>query len=192
MSLADIITNAVSVAKTVTEGIQISITHRACSGWSSGVRTYGASTTYSVLLEHREKLVRAEDGKEHLSTARVYFLEPLNVGMEDEITLPDGMKPQILAVDGLFVDEQHGDLVELVAVLGEDAAGRIVGLVHHAPDLGVDLLRRLVRILLAHAVVTADERLRRIVAEGERAEVLAHAVLRDHAPRRLGGALQIV
>ena len=71
-------------------------------------------------------------------------------------------------------------------------AGHLVGLVDHPADLGVDLLGGLVGVLLAHAVVAAHEGLRRVVAEGERTQVLAHAVLGDHAPGRLGGPLQVV
>jgi hypothetical protein len=102
MSLADVITNAVATAKTVTEGLQISVAYRSCTGWSAGVRTFAASTNHSVLIVHKEKMVRAEDGKEHLSVTQIYFLEPKNISMEDEITLPDGKKPQILSVDGLM------------------------------------------------------------------------------------------
>ena len=103
MSLADIITNAVATAKSVTEGIQISVAFKACTGWSAGKRTYSATATnHSVLIAHKEKMVRAEDGKEHLSKTQIFFLEPKNIKMEDEITLPDGKKPQILSVEGLM------------------------------------------------------------------------------------------
>ena len=99
---------------------------------------------------------------------------------------------ELLAVDGLFLDEQQGDLVQLVAVLGQDRLAVHVGLVHDPADLDVDLLGGLVGVLLAHAVVASHEGLSGIVAEGERPEVLAHAVLSDHAARGLGGPLQIV
>ncbi len=102
MGLETIIANAVATAKSVTSSIQISIALRHCSGWSAGNRVLEASANYTVLIEHKEKWVRGREQQEQLSKSRIYFLEPINIGMEDEITLPDGTKPQILSVDGLM------------------------------------------------------------------------------------------
>lgn len=103
MSLANVIANAIATAKSVTASIQVSITRKACTGWSGGNRTYSAtSTTHSVLVEHKEKMVRGRDNQSQLSKTQVYFLEPINLTMEDEFTLPDGSKPQIMAIEGLL------------------------------------------------------------------------------------------
>jgi len=103
MGLSSVIGNAIATAKSVTSSIQVSITRRACTGWSGGNRTYSAtSTSHSVLIEHKEKMVRGRDDQSQLSKTQVYFLEPLNLTMEDEITLPDSSKPQIMAIDGLL------------------------------------------------------------------------------------------
>lgn len=100
---ADLITNAISVAKGLTDSLQVEIVHRACTGYSGSARSYSAtSNTFKVLLEHKEKMVRSEDGSQQLSKTQISFLEPLNLTMEDEITLPDGSKPQIMAIEGLM------------------------------------------------------------------------------------------
>ena len=67
-----------------------------------------------------------------------------------------------------------------IALLGEQVLGALVRLLDDAPDLVVDLAGDLFGVLGLLLEVAAHEGLDRVVAEGEGAELLAHAVVRDH------------
>ena len=73
-------------------------------------------------------------------------------------------------------------------MFAEHLLGHLVGLLDHLLGFGVDLLGRQFRIGLREGHVA----LARGVVEGERADVLAHAVVGHHSISLLGDALQIV
>src|SRR5690606_29434618 len=55
----------------------------------------------------------------------------------------------VVAVQGLVLEEGLGDAVEDVPATGEQLAGALVLLGHDAPDLAVDALGRLLGVCLA-------------------------------------------
>ena len=73
-------------------------------------------------------------------------------------------------------------------MFAEHLLGHLVGLLDHLLGLGVDLLGRQFRIGLREGHVA----LARGVVEGERPDVLAHAVVGHHGISLLGDALQVV
>ena len=77
-------------------------------------------------------------------------------------SLPSNSAWNSVAVYRLLLHEEGGDHVQARAECSlRTFVARLVSLVDHTTDLGVDLLSRLVGVLLAHAVVPADERLSR-------------------------------
>jgi len=102
MGLKEVIENGVATIKSVTTDLQATITHKPCTGFDASMnRNYGASATYNVIIVHKQKMVRAENGKEQLSKSQIIFLESVTLTMEDEITLPDGSQPQLMSIDGV-------------------------------------------------------------------------------------------
>ena len=91
---------------------------------------------------------------------------------------------ELVLVDRLALDEELGDLVQLVHVLAEHLARALVRLLDHAADLVVDLARDLLGVVRLGAHVAAEERHVVVAAEHARAELLAHAVAHDHVLRR--------
>jgi hypothetical protein len=103
MSLADLVRNAVATAKSVTAGLQVSITHEPFSSDdANGNRSYGASATYSVIVSHKSRWVSSKDRTGQLSKSNIQFLESVAVTEQDRITLPDGSQPQILSVEDVL------------------------------------------------------------------------------------------
>ena len=109
MSLSDLVKSAVATAKTVTAGLQVDITHEPfLADDSNGNRSYGASATYPVIVQHRSRWVTSRDRTGQLSKSNIQFLESVAVTEQDRITLPDGQQPQILSIedvldpDGIF------------------------------------------------------------------------------------------
>lgn len=74
-----------------------------------GKPTYAtAGSTYSALVQYDQKLVRAFDGTEKISTAQVIMACTGTINPDDKITLPDGTSPPILNISKLSDDEgQH-------------------------------------------------------------------------------------
>jgi len=103
MGLDQILTDGIATIKEVTADLQVDISHRPLTGFDSYAnRQFGTLTTYSVIIQHKERMVKAENGDQRLSKTQIIFLQPLNVTMEDEITLPDNTQPQILMVEGVM------------------------------------------------------------------------------------------
>src|SRR6266849_894032 len=89
-------------------------------------------------------------------------------------------------------DELLNDEVELVAVLREHFVRALTGALDDVVDLGVDHLRDLFRVVPLFLDLTAEEDELVAAAVLERAELLAHAELRDHLARHLGRLLDVV
>lgn len=110
MALADLVRSAVAIAQQVTKGLQVDVVHRAVQKDASGnvvttdaygTLAYHDPVTRHPLWEDTQRLVRGSGGTEQLSTARLTFLEPVDIDERDELTLPDGHIAQIAAVEGL-------------------------------------------------------------------------------------------
>ena len=92
---------------------------------------------------------------------------------------------RIPLVDGLALEEQVGDLLQLVPVLAPGCGWPCCRPRRSRAGSPASIFCAVSsEYSCAHPVVAAHERLRRVVAEGQRTQVLAHAVLGDHAPRR--------
>ena len=82
--------------------------------------------------------------------------------------------------------------MQLVHVLGQDAAGGLVGFVNDIADLVVDLGGDVLAVAAALAEVAAKEGLTGVGAVDDGAEPLREAVARDHGAGGGGGAFQVV
>jgi hypothetical protein len=103
MSLSDLVKSAVATAKTVTAGLQVNITHEPfLADDANGNRTYSASATYAVIVEHKSRYVTSKDRTQQLSKSSIQFLQSVAVTEQDRITLPDGSQPQILSVEDVL------------------------------------------------------------------------------------------
>ena len=69
---------------------------------------------------------------------------------------------------------------------------RLVAVHHDAPDLGVDGARRLLRVVRLMTHVAAEEHLLLLMAEGNRAHLLAHAPLAHHLAGEVGRLVDVV
>lgn len=76
------------------------ITHEEFGGRNSySKRSFGSPANYSARVVKINKLVKASDGGEVLSTTQVWIQGTPTVTPEDRITLPDGTTPIILSVE---------------------------------------------------------------------------------------------
>ena len=81
------------------------VSHAEFAGRSEyGVPTYGSSVEYSARVVYKQKFIRKADGSEVLSQGQVWLQSNVVATVEDEITLPDGSTPPILAIER-FSDE---------------------------------------------------------------------------------------
>ena len=99
---------------------------------------------------------------------------------------------ELLGVDRLALEQEVRDPVEVLAVLGQQVLGGLVGLLDDAADLVVDLARDLVRVVGLGGELAAEEGQRAVVAEDAGAEALGHPVAHHHLLRRLGHLLEVV
>src|SRR5690606_41293119 len=88
-------------------------------------------------------------------------------------------RQDLLAGQGLVLEERLGHPLQRRLVLGEEPEGALGLLGDHATELGVDLLRRVLAVGLAGLEVAAEEDLALAAGEVERADGLAHAPLGD-------------
>lgn len=63
-----------------------------------GEATFGTATTVRCRVEAETKMVLRPDGQEAVSGAQVYTDAVYGIGIEDEITLPDGTAGTIITV----------------------------------------------------------------------------------------------
>src|SRR4028118_396764 len=99
---------------------------------------------------------------------------------------------EVRGVHGLVLGQVARELVHQRPVAHQQVLGRVVGLVHDAPYLLVDLEGDLVGVVRLGVEVPAHEHLPVGVPQGHRPELLAHAVPRDHLLGRLRYALEVV
>lgn len=78
-----------------------------------GSRQYGSPVSYQARLVNKTKLVKAADSGEKISTAQVWIQGTPDIDVQDQITLPDGTTPTILAVER-YPDEDGDHHVKLM------------------------------------------------------------------------------
>ncbi len=71
-----------------------------------GTPKYGAPVTYQARVRERMKLVRTAAGDERVSTATIWLEGSPPVTVQDRLTLPDGRRPPILAIER--PEAEHG------------------------------------------------------------------------------------
>src|SRR5215211_1666199 len=96
---------------------------------------------------------------------------------------------ELLALDRLAPQEDLGGRLELLPVLLEHRAGRLMRLLDDPADLVVDLPRDLVGVVGLGRELAPEEGLAVVVAEHARAELLGHAEAHDHL---LGGGRDLL
>ena len=103
MSLATILQDGLSVANTITDSLQATITHAAFSSVDGyGKPTYATGVGRKCIVERRQKYVRTIAGDEKLSLAKLTFPYPVTINERDKITLPDATVMPILRIDGVI------------------------------------------------------------------------------------------
>ncbi len=76
------------------------ITHAEFSARSAyGAPQFGTPVSYRARVVYKPRLVRGADGAEVISPVTVWLAEYVNVGAQDQITLPDGTTPTVIAVE---------------------------------------------------------------------------------------------
>lgn len=102
MSLATILSGGISVANTITDSLQATITHAAFSSDDGyGKPTYATGVSRTAIVERRQKYIRTMAGDEKLSLAKLTFVGPVTINERDKITLPDSTVMPILKIDGV-------------------------------------------------------------------------------------------
>lgn len=76
------------------------ITHSEFGGRDDyGKRSFGSPVSLSARVVKKNKLVKASDGSEVMSTTQVWIQGTPTLTPEDQIILPDGSMPIILSVE---------------------------------------------------------------------------------------------
>src|SRR6185437_5859765 len=99
---------------------------------------------------------------------------------------------ELLLLDRLALDEDLGDLCQVVFVLGEDRLGAMVGRLDDAAHLVVDLARDLIGVVGLGGELPAEEGLAMLVAEHARPQLVGHAETHDHLLGGGGHLLQVI
>src|SRR6185437_805407 len=98
---------------------------------------------------------------------------------------------EVLALQGLALQQLHDQLVENVAVGVEDLPGLGVRGLDERPDLLVDLVRDFQGVVGLPARGAAEERIALLLAVLHGTQPRAHAVLGDHRAGDLGGLIDV-
>src|SRR5881396_3020611 len=98
----------------------------------------------------------------------------------------------LFAVEGLALEQRGGEAVERIAVVEQHRLGALVRVAEDALHFGIDQLRRALGDFPPLDHFAAQEDLRLAVADRDRSDRVAHAVLRHHAARDVGRVLDIL
>lgn len=118
MALDTLIRRGVATADRLTASLQPEVTHEAWTGQSvSGAATYAAGVNRSALIEQKQRLHRAGNGREVVTKAKITILRPVApngaagrtepIDARDRFTLPDGSTGPIVDIEG-FTDAGTG------------------------------------------------------------------------------------
>lgn len=105
MGLGTIVRRAVAIADRITggdDGVQVDVSHHVATGQSvDGTRTFATAVTVSALLEDSQRRFVSPTGNEQVSRGKLTILVDITVTRDDEFTLPDGYRAQVLMVQRL-------------------------------------------------------------------------------------------
>src|SRR5680860_654086 len=79
------------------------------------------------------------------------------LGEDDVLGLAGQQADELVALDRLALEQDLGEQLQGVAVLGEDVAGALVGLLDDPADLGVDRARQVVGVVGLGVHVAPEE-----------------------------------
>src|SRR6059036_209407 len=97
----------------------------------------------------------------------------------------------LLAVEGLPLEQSARQRVKLLDVLLEDLLGAARAFHHDPLDLRVDEQRGVLTVVLRARDLAPEEDVLLVLAEGQRPQPLGHAPLAHHLARHLGRLLEI-
>jgi hypothetical protein len=112
MDLSGLVRGAAAIARSVTDSLQVTITHEAWIGNDAyGAPLFATAVARAALSEQKQVLRRTANGENVLSRTKLTFLDPISgngadgrrepFDPRDRITLPDGTTGPILDVSGL-------------------------------------------------------------------------------------------
>jgi len=107
---ADLVASGVSIANTLTETLQATVTHKTgLTRDAFGTPTFSTSTSRKAIVEKRNKLLRDAMGQEVLSKALLTFPYPVTIANTDMVTLPDSSELAILMVRGIVDPDTNAE-----------------------------------------------------------------------------------
>ncbi|MGH9339531.1 MAG: hypothetical protein ACRD1R_08065 [Acidobacteriota bacterium] len=107
MALSDLIRSGVDLAFNLLGESLPTITHEVHTGFDANDnRAYGAGVARKALIKHKHEWVQANALNRDLTNttqlSKTQVVLDASVDMMDRITLPDGSKPEIMAVEGIL------------------------------------------------------------------------------------------
>lgn len=113
MAFDDLIRSGVALADSLTDSLQVSVTHEAFTGLDdTGASSYAAGVSRKAIVERKNRQRVTGDGRTILTSAQITFLRPIAangaagrqepVDTRDRITLPDGSTDPIADVEALL------------------------------------------------------------------------------------------
>lgn len=103
MSFDALVRSALSMAHTLTESLQDTVSHEAYASQDGfGKPTFSSAVSRTAIVEKRTRKMVDATGREVLSTAKITFLQPVAIDQRDRLTLSDGTTGPILSIDGLM------------------------------------------------------------------------------------------
>ena len=102
MGLSSIIRSAVATVDQVTADLQVTVRHARRTGLNDyATPTYASAVSRQALVElgkHRD--VTDAAGKIHAVKALITFPRPVVIGLDDQVTLPDGGIYRVVHIEG--------------------------------------------------------------------------------------------
>lgn len=113
MAFDDLIRSGVALADSLTDSLQVSVTHEAYTGINEfGESSYAAGVSRKAIVERKNRQRVTGDGRTILTSAQITFLRAIEangaagrqepVDTRDRITLPDGSTDPIADVEALL------------------------------------------------------------------------------------------
>jgi hypothetical protein len=124
--LATIITNVVAIAKGVVGDLLVDVSHTAWAGQDGFGRVIpGATVVRQALVEEYVRTYHYADGTAKDSRHLITFLEPVDLTLQDILTLADGTTGPILSIEGLFNPQVQRYVTSVaMGVHGKSSGGR--------------------------------------------------------------------
>lgn len=103
MALDDIIRSGIVLAKTITEPLQVQVSHSSYTGQDgTGTPTFSAAVNRPAIVEQKLRYRQSSSsGRLILTKSKVTFMTPVTVDSRDKIVLPDGSSDPILDIEGV-------------------------------------------------------------------------------------------